>query len=245
MCEKFKSDLVIVKECLGENLSHDFYFQEDVRRATVLLCSDPHNPLFFNGWAYVYSMKILFNRYYPLITKELACLAKKCFEHLDSIDHSKNIRSDIKAFLMFPQKGYPDWIKLDNFSDFSIKSLNDQFKEKPFTIKKVDGKLYCILPEKPKGYKNREIPHVTLVNSDKFINETHGESDGTIVSDVEFTSLAATYSFDYALFGMCIVAKIKSEQIDSLLEKWNMKKSLHVTLFESPKCEKLFCFSGN
>jgi len=220
-------------------LTESYKYQEDTRRATLILCKDPKNPLFINGWASLFAMKMI-SYQYKNISLELKNLADKCFEHLQTVDINRNIRKEIKQFLMYPLKGYPEWIDFDKMSSHSVESLNKQFKGKPFKLETVDGKLYCTAPEKPENYQNREYPHITLVNSDVYKKDIHGKLEGTEISDIEFTGIAATYSFDYPLFGTCVVAKLKSKTLEDIMNGFNIKKSLHLTIYEEPKEEHLF-----
>jgi hypothetical protein len=232
---------------LGEyTRSYDYALQEDVRRLTLIICSDTKQPLFFNGWATLFAIKVLLPMYQArgvMLKEKLVKLAEDCIKNAGPINLEKNIRADIKKFLMFPQESYPDWIELDTpFSGTSIDDLNTQFSGKPCILKIVEKKLYCVLPEIPTKFKNREIPHITVINSDKFDEKIHSKYEFDEVVDIKYTKLAATYSFDYPLFGDCVVARLESKQLTHILSEVGIKKSLCLTVYEEPKPDKIWIY---
>lgn len=200
-----------------------------------------------------------------------------------------NVRESTKRAMMYPHPGEYNGFKSANI-EMPIKYLNIFVKEADLNFSLYEGKLYLkINPEDDKnifnklwaenlglakildseGYcgveKNKECPHVTLINSDviakirdQFISK-YGPTDGPIKfnafltnfletinkefkgieNPLLFTELASTYSEDYTPFEEVIVAKLKAPFVEHALTVFNaeVEKELGFKASVKPKSD--------
>lgn len=202
-------------------------FQENVRKLTIT-GFDKKEPLFYKGWSSIIAMKMLHPQYKNSLSEEQNNLILRATSEIDNFDINKNVRGIVKEVLMYPiWPNFPPWKEYHNDE---IKSACAELSNKPHVFKVVDGKLYLMLPTFSDKLNtivdNDEEPHLTIINSNKFVPEEHNEYHGVIIDDVIYSDLAFTESLDYAPFKEVIVVKAYSQFVHENL----LKKELHYTI---------------
>lgn len=196
-----------------------------------------------------------------------------------------NVRAPSKSIMMYPHAGqYFPFMKVDISKP--VEYLNQFVKDAELEFALYEGKLYLrINPEDEQnifnklwktefvnllgenGYtameKNKECPHVTLINSDVIakIREQfegkYGKSEGGVrfetffikileklnqelkekTNPLIFTELASTYSEDYSPFEEVVVAKLESSIVETSLKfiVEETKKELEIEIPVKPR----------
>jgi hypothetical protein len=223
------------EKILGDYVNtKNWEFQENVRKLSITIINNSDDPLHYNGWSSVIATLSLLPSYKDNLNQELIELSETICNLFKNFDLNKNVRGPVKKMLMYPLTEYPGWYDVDSFDEIPLNELNNKLNNKKYKLVVRSGKLYCDLPETDLKFQNNKIPHLTLINSDKFKKE-YNKYDGIEIDDVRYTKLSSTYSFDYPPFKDVIVANVVSPTLTELLDSIGIKQSLHLTIYRVPR----------
>ena len=184
-------------------------------------------------------------------------------------DQSINVRDIVKRIWNWPMTGYMKFIETRECKDHDIHDIHVkvqtvlrstnakyQFENGHYLRLSVPG-VNKVIFDSAKAFLgnltnnlclNSETDHVSLVPSDviakldqtrwtKFFDKYCKKQ----VNDICLDHFAHTFSFDWARFGVCVVARLKSKNLDDFMIEFNREFSLdikpkfHVTFAVGPR----------
>jgi len=182
------------------------------------------------------------------------------------VETSVNVRDVVKRIWTWPSKGYADFIAADSKMTSSVNEhLGSKLESKvSFAVEnghylrlQLPG-INKILFDAARPFisgilqtglcLNNETDHISLVPSDVLAKldkvkwmDFYDKHCREPVTDLLFDHCVHTFSFDWARFGVCVVARLKSATLDKFMGEFNrefslaLKPKFHITFAIQPR----------